>query len=356
MPEIEAERQCARPLTVDVQERVDPAWWNALVQASEQGTIYQTTYWADYVERYYRARPWYIIARSGTAVQGMLLLFNMGRFPDRDQRHPWQDRLKRPLNALARVLRWYSGPVVLDDAQRSAVMERLLRAVDELGAREKVWALDSGSLPARRGDGAAGVPMEAGFDVGEWGTFLINLRASTEALWANLKASSARSSITRAMKLGMRMVDATHASFEGYAQCEYEHGRAHDIAPWPRVGREALRDALAPAGAYRLFAAEYEGRAVAYTPVIVFNGVMHLIKPVQATRCAAEKIPAGDFLLWEAMRFGQAQGCSTFDLAGAAPEPRTAAERGIWFFKSKWGGEFVKYPVLRKSYRWGWRS
>jgi len=347
-------RATTAPLTVEALERVDAHWWNGLVRSSDQGTVYQTTHWADYVQRYYKGRPYYLIARTEGVVRGLLLMFDMGRFPDRDRRYPWQDHLKRPFNALVRVFRWYSGPVVLDEAHRLAVLTRLLQAVDALAARDGIWALESGSLPVRFGEGVRTVAADAGFDVREWATFVINLGVSREALWANLKASSARYSIRRAMKLGLRMSDATQASFEAYARCEYEHGRAHGVAPWPRVGREALRDALVPLGAYRLFGAEHAGQTIAYVPVILFNRTMHLVKPVQLPRCTAEKIPAGDFLLWQAILFGHAQGLSAFDLTGVSPRPATAAERGIWFFKSKWGGESLRYPVLRKCYRWRW--
>ena len=352
---VETERRTsAGPLAVDVLERVDADWWNGLVRSSDQGTVYQTTHWADYVQRYYKARPSYLMVREEGVVRGLLLMFNMGRFPDRDGRRPWQDHLKRPFNAFARVFRWYSGPVVLDESRRLAVLTRVLQTVDTLAARDRVWALDAGSLPVRCGEGVRTVAADAGCEVSDWATFVINLGVARETRWANLKASSARSSITRAMKLGLRVHDATQASFEGYARCEYEHGRAHGIAPWPRQGREALRDALDPLGAYRLFRAEYAGQAVAYTPVMLFNRTMHLVKPVQSPRCAAEKIPAGDFLLWQAILFGQAQGLSAFDLSGVSPQPSTDAEQGIWFFKSKWGGEYLQYPVLRKRYRWGW--
>ena len=347
-------RTSTGPLAVDVLEQVDAPWWNGLVRSSDQGTVYQTTHWADYVRRYYRARPSYLVARENGVVRGLLLLFNMGKFPDRDERRPWQDHLKRPLNAVARVFRWYSGPVVFDESRRRAVLARLLEEVDALAERDGIWALDSGSLPMRFGEGARSVAAEAGFSLSDWATFVIDLTVSKETLWERLKASSARASVTRAMKLGLRAQDATQASFDAYARCEYEHGRAHGIAPWPRIGREALRDALAPAGAYRLFVAEHAGRMVAYTPVMLFHRTMHLVKPVQDPRCAAENIPAGDFLLWQAILFGHAQGLVAFDLAGVSPDPRTPAEHGIRFFKSKWGGEYLTYPVLRKSYRWKW--
>ena len=56
------------PLTVEVLERVAAPWWNGLVRSSDQGTVYQTTHWADYAQRYYQARPYDLVVRQEGAV------------------------------------------------------------------------------------------------------------------------------------------------------------------------------------------------------------------------------------------------------------------------------------------------
>lgn len=342
----------SRMIMVEALMRVDPNWWNGLVGSSPHGTIYQTTHWAKYFRLYYRARPYFLAAREGADVLGLLLLFHMGRFPDRDAARPWLDHFKRPINALLRVFRWFNGPVVLDPARNAEVMAALLRKVDELANRDRVFSLEYGGLPIEHHGNDKAIAEAAGFGVVEWGTFVVDLAAPIETLWARMMASAARSSVKRAVKLGLRAYDATHDPVDSYDRCGYEHGRAQGIRPRPRAWFIAIRDALAPANAYRVFAAEYEGRPVAYTPVVLFNRTMHLIRPVQLPACVERKVPAGDFLLWEAIKFGHEQGLEIFDLSGVAPAPSTTAERGIWFFKSKWGGNYMTYPILRKRYRW----
>lgn len=340
-------------ITVEEVVQVDPNWWNRLIGSRSDGTVYQTTYWAEYFQHYYGATPYFFIARSGGTVCGLLLLFGMGRFPARDAARPWLDRIKRPVNALIRVFRWYGGPLVLDPSRHDDVLTAFLHHVDAVAARDGVAALEHGRLPLEWGANVRAIAQAAGFEVTEWGTFVIDLSTPLEAMWNGLKTSSARYAVKRAMKVGLTVYDASADPVDAHARCEYEHSRAHRLAVWPREWFVSIRDALQPAGAYRVVAAEYEGRPIAFTPAVLFGGNMHLVKPVQLPFCREAKIPAGDLLMWELIKVGHEQHLRTFDLGGVAPSPSTTAERQIRFFKSKWGGVYVTYPVLRKRYRWG---
>jgi hypothetical protein len=345
-PMIDADRQPA--VVVEDCASVDPDWWNGLAGSVAEGDVHQTTYWADYMRRYYGARPYFLVAHRGGKVAAILLMFRMGRYPDQDARRPWRDALKRPLNALMPVLRWYDGPVVLDadPAVRGAIVAALLERVREVARRERIAWLAHGSLPP-------GWPVEAAravagdLDVTEWGTIIVDLTAPPHVLFGRLKPSAARSTVQRAIKLGLAVREVTDEPIDAHARCEYEHSVAHGIPAWPAAAYAAMQAALAPAGVYRVLAAEHEGRAVAYTPVMLFNRRMHLVKPVQSPRCQRERLPAGDLLLWEAIRLGHERGLTDFDLAGVAPSPSTDAERGIRFFKSKWGGRYLACPIVR---------
>jgi hypothetical protein len=335
-------------MKVETFHQVDPDWWNALIQSNPEGTIYQTTQYAEFVSRYYEGKPSFIVARENGAVAGQLVLFRMGRFPDRDPAHPWREYLKVPVNRLLRVFRWYGGPLVYEPAARPEVVHALLEQVNVLAGRQHVVALEHGGFPV---DDALSDVVPPGFERTEWGTFLIDLTQSSDVCWERLKAGAARSSVRRAQKLGVQAIDATQA-VDLLARCEVAHSAAHGLAAWPRAYWSTMRDVLGPCG-YRVLAAEYQGRLIAFIPLMVFGRTMHLLKPIQDPQCKSEKVPAGDLLMWEAIQLGQRLGLARFDLSGVSPHASTEAERGIWFFKSKWGGDYVSYPILRKRYR-GW--
>jgi hypothetical protein len=337
-------------IKVDVLDDVDAQWWNSLVSAHPQGTIYQTTQWAEFVRRYYGARAFFLIARNDGEVAGQLALFRMGRFPDRDGNHPWRDYLKRPINQMVRVLRWYGGPLIVTGADRRDVLSALLDQVNLLARGQRVIALEQGAFPVDHShQTVCGIPSD--FEQSHWGTFVIDLTQSTDVCWERLKGGSARSSIRRAMKLGVEVKDATD-SVGMLARCELAHSAAHRLAAWPEAYWAIMHDVMG-SGGYRVVGAEYQGRPVAFIPLMVFGRTMHLLKPIQDPECKTDRIPAGDLLMWEAIRLGQALGLARFDLSGVAPLPSTDAQRGISFFKSKWGGDYVCYPILRKRYR-GW--
>jgi CelD/BcsL family acetyltransferase involved in cellulose biosynthesis len=222
--------------------------------------------------------------------------------------------------------------------------------VNILAREQRVTALEQGVLPLDYGR-AEPTEIPSGFERTEWGTFLVDLTQSSDVCWRRLKGGAARSSVRRAVKLGVRVTDATE-DVDALVRCELAHSAAHGLAAWPEAFWSTMRDVLGPQG-YRVLAAEYKGRLIAFIPLMVFGRTMHLLKPVQDPRCKAENVPAGDLLMWEAIRFGQGLGLARFDLSGVSPNPSTEAERGIWFFKSKWGGDYVGYPILRKRYG-GW--
>lgn len=334
-------------MKVEILDQVEAEWWDTLVHSNPQGTIYQTTRYAEFVRRYYAGRPFFMVARENGTVTGQLVVFRMGRFPDRDAARPWREHLKKPINWLLRVFRWYEGPLVFEPADPMEVLAALLEQMNILARQHHVARLDHGALPTDRRANLPILPL--GFEQTEWGTFLIDLTQPSDICWERLKGGSARSSVRRATRLGVRVTDATDAVGQ-LAQCELAHSAAHRLAAWPEAFWSTLHDVLGPQG-YRVLAAEYNGRRVAFVPVLVFGRTMHLLKPVQDPQCKAEGIPAGDLLMWEAIRLGQGLGLARFDLSGVSPVPSSEAERGIRFFKSKWGGDYVSYPILRKRYR-----
>jgi hypothetical protein len=237
---------------------------------------------------------------------------------------------------------------VVEPAERANVLSAFLDHVNILARRQRVVGLEHGALPV--GEVGSSLPaMPNGFEQTEWGTFLIDLTQPNDVCWERLKGSAARSSVRRGMKLGVRVTDATDA-VDLLAQCDLVHSATHHVAAWPEIFWSTLRDVLGPQG-YRVLAAEYNGRLIAFVPFLVFGRTMHLLKPVQDPQCKIDKVPAGDLLMWEAIRFGQRMGLARFDLSGVSPVPTSEAERGIWFFKSKWGGDYVTYTILRKRYR-----
>ena len=336
-------------MKVEVFEQVDAAWWNGLVQSNPEGTIYQTTQYAEFVSRYYAALPFFIVVQENGAVQGQLVLFRMGRFPDRDAARPWRDYVKTPINRLFPVFRWDGGPLVLEPAKHRDVISVLLEEVNRLARRQRVFSLEHGAFPVEHGESPLS-EAPSGFEQTQWGTFVVDLTRPSDVCWDRLKGV-ARTSIRRAMKMGVEVTDATHA-VASLARCELAHSTAHRLSAWPEAFWSTLHEVLGPQG-YRVLGAEYRGRTIAFIPFLVFGASMHLLKPVQDPQCKADKIPAGDLLMWEAIQLGRQLGLARFDLSGVSPAPATDAERGILSFKSKWSGDYVRYPILRKRYR-GW--
>ncbi|MBP9819450.1 peptidoglycan bridge formation glycyltransferase FemA/FemB family protein, partial [Candidatus Woesebacteria bacterium] len=93
--------------------------------------------------------------------------------------------------------------------------------------------------------------------------------------------------------------------------------------------------------------------------------------PYGASRSLHRDVMASNLLMWEMIKFGKAQGCTTFDMWGSlGPEPN---EKDPWFgfhrFKKGYGGDLMEFlgtydlvvdPPLYKIFnigenlRWKW--
>ena len=56
----------------------------------------------------------------------------------------------------------------------------------------------------------------------------------------------------------------------------------------------------------------------------------------------------GTFLTWNTIKWAKQMNYLTFDFAGVDPEPKTAKEKGIYFYAEKFGGEKIHYSVYTK--------
>ncbi len=65
-------------------------------------------------------------------------------------------------------------------------------------------------------------------------------------------------------------------------------------------------------------------------------------------------LPVQDFLHWAIMECCRGAGDQWFDLAGFSPTPQSEGEKGIRFFKEKWGGELREAPFFLKDCRPSW--
>lgn len=338
-------------IRVEVREQVNAEWWDEHIDRTVWGSVYQTASWADFYRTYTDGRPWYLLAYEGEEVVGLLLAFESIVWPG-----PFADGgplvWLRPLaKAVLTGLVWSHGPVIWREAQRIDILSAFLVAVNDLAKKRGLLCAEKVSSPIGYDDPEVVATFHrAGFSAKQWATYVVDLTQPGERLWKNLKGNGAtRTPIRKAQHQGVTVRLAVNQDdLRQYYEIMGEHARINGLYRTQYARWTTMADVLGHQ--MRVFLAERDGRVIAGAGVVLYNGLMHLVRPVQSAYCYEQRVYAGDLLQWAIIKWGHEHGMMRYDLAGVSPAPVDAKERGIAEFKAKWGGTYVEYYEYHRVY------
>ena len=330
--------------------------WNELIRRSPSGTIFQTTYWADFYKERMKAQAYYLTAYDGRGdILGQLLFFNE---PIGSQSFFLQNPLQRLTMPFMQKafpsLQWRFGPLVhhSDPLSRRDIANAMLKELGNFAKKMGGISVEPSTPPIHGGDpGEFSIAFSEGnFSSKSWATFLIDLTPKEEKLWKNL-VRSARISIRKTEKQ-MVVVDRVDSLEELKEFCQLGSAFAK-AGEWgfSFENFSIIWDMLRKWGAVEIFLARQGGRLLGGLGILRFNGILTEFGVVRSAYATENKIYEGDLIKWGIMKWGHSTGCRIYDLAGVdpAPSPKSKAE-GIRRFKEKWGGQLVVYPLYIKTF------
>jgi len=337
---------------------VDKDSWNDFVVRCEVGTLFQTTYYADYCEDYLKMKPIYvtIIGHDGKT-QGQLLLFKQA-IHHRYWLEKYFDFATLPfLRAVLPELYWRDGPLFLNGETIKDALSYILEAVDIIAKREKAIKIRNINLPIlfRPNEELYQLFRQMGFHAQRWGTFIIELSNEETKLWSNL-SKKARTPIRKSERQGIYLerVD-DEKGLRKYYEILVESKKRAKLRYYSYRNLLKMWIHFRPINAIEIFLAKKDERVIAGTSIFNFNGHANMFGPVRSDFYYENKLDAGDLLQWEIIKWSKKNRCKVYDLTGLNPKPRTKAEAGIYKFKEKWGGELFIYNQYTKIYP-GWKS
>lgn len=179
-----------------------------------------------------------------------------------------------------------------------------------------------------------------------WGTYLVNLEHSEDGLFNRINPK-ARNKVRKAIKKDLRFKEV-HSADEFIENCI----PVYEEAGIKNISADQIRNSFCQEAkkSYSYFLVQdSQKRNLATAGSYFYNGIATRIASAISPVCYKEKIPAQDFLTWNALVAAQKQGCTIFDMAGVNPTPNTAKEKNIKSFKSKWGGDYTEYFLFEKN-------
>lgn len=333
---------------IEVSESVDEKQWNSLVKSVPEGTVYQTTYWADFMKEYLKVEPIYLTVKNedGDTV-GAMLMFKRG--------HGYGTFFERPFDFITMPLlrkffpeyTWMYSPIIFDKMHTKETLNFILKEVDKIAKKSFGFSSVNSVIPPYHGD----LSMElvdsaftnAGYTAKPWATFLVDLTQDTEVLWKNLKKTG-RKAVKRAEKQGVHVErvkdeEELHDYYMLLKESRDRLGfRTHSFANFSIMWKHLRKN-----NCMEVFIAKQADKMIAGLGIIHFNGVLSEIAAAQSNYATENKIYGGDMIKWEIIKWGHENGHRIYDLQGFNPNAEDEKEKGIYQFKEKWGGRYVKY-------------
>jgi CelD/BcsL family acetyltransferase involved in cellulose biosynthesis len=308
--------------------------WNAVVDGSDWGTFFHTSWWKNTLQTALGLKAVYLKAEIGDGIVGI-----WPNFVDRSGR--W-NRLSMPHSD-------YGGPCVVDGNVEviDALYDGLLRLRGPLKVASISFLMAAEAPHHQRIRKLGFSPVET------LCSFRLDLEHGPSALWSKVTGTE-RTAVRKAEKQGIFVREASAASdLEDYYALHLVTSSRAQFTAFPRSLFSEILRYLVPNGKAKILLAEKSGRIIAGTIVMLHKGIAHawnLSSDPQALKSAANEL-----LIWNAVKLTCELGMKKFDFGTTPTDPRS----GIHLFKRRFNGRQLSIsrersiisPFLRLSYR-----
>lgn len=328
--------------------------WDKFVKSVPEGTIYQTTYWVEYIKKKEGTKPILVVAEDEKgSLLGSLLAHEDKCFRKFLRYGLFGRFLFHLVNRKRIIITWRYGPIIYDKSNFETVFDLLLKKIEEIARKRRVLFIKDATYPIH-GDAiyfekAPGLFLKHGFSQHDRETIFVNLNRDENDIWQDFK-NSARKAIRKAQEEGIDIRKIGKESLDTYSILLKESRRRSgvelppvypDMEMWNILGGER--------GILDIFAAYKNNELCGAIGILNFNGIVFEIGPAQSRYAFSSKVYTSDILKWYFIQQAHNSGFRLYDLCGISPNPRNEKERSLNQFKNKWGGSNIKYGAFTKT-------
>jgi lipid II:glycine glycyltransferase (peptidoglycan interpeptide bridge formation enzyme) len=324
-----------------VRKRVDHGEWNNLLLSSEFGTIYQSTMYAEYLQKVTFANPLFVELRDNGELKAMTLIFSMSQI--------FSQRLYNSLTSLSRIffeafsklkpLYWcYFGPVLFYN--KNEVLKMFLQSLRAYFQFKRNSVIQLTPPPL---DDNPELFLSHGFSAKQLATCIIDLRQDLQTLRKNMDKKSTWKNAQRAIRRGVQIIDVNKMSeFETYFKLLEEFRQRRRIRPYSRKEVFPIFDIMIKRNVMKCFMAVKGEKPLAGTLISVFNGYLNEWGVAQAVEDVSGHYYGSDLLRYYVIEWGHSMGYKFYDQSGLSIGA-SCKDLGIFRYKTKWGGKIVRY-------------
>jgi lipid II:glycine glycyltransferase (peptidoglycan interpeptide bridge formation enzyme) len=328
---------------ITISDKIDSVRWDSLVKSLPEGTIFQTTYWANYLKEWIKCEPLYLIVKNReNKVVAALLFLKESYFIQFLARKPFSFFTTFLAKKIVPFYSWREGPLVFDKENQQEILNAIFLRLKEVAKNNAV----SGSLPVLSGqEEMKALAIKNGFQIKDWATFLIDLTPEENFLMNNLDRA-ARRMIKKCKEEGIIVEKINDKNeLKKYYEILLETRKRLGFGLPPNFPEETMWRNLKGGATMEVFVAKKDGKWLSALGIVGFNGVITEMAVAQSNFSLENKIYANDLIKWEIIKWGHENGYRIYDLAGVSPNPANKKEKGIYQFKAKWGGKLINYTL-----------
>jgi len=330
--------------TTEILTDVNENEWNKTLTKSKASTAFQIASIYRPHQAAFGSKPFFILVKkpTGEIVGQLSTVVHFKNY--------WlnsnvlSSSLTNKLN-LGSTLSWINGPIIHDSSNQDQIFSLVLTAVDRVAKENKVLMIKGSSPPL-----ALQIPKELyaknGYDYKRWVTYITNLNQKQDELFHSLH-NKTRYDVRKGEKNSLTFEVVNKRSvLEEYAEVKFQGvKRKNNIIKRNIILRDNLWENLYKNGYEKLFVVRHKGILVGGIMNMIFN---RNIVEHSVTNSPRRDLFGGSFLTWNTIKWSVENDYSTYDVGGANPLPVSEKEKGIRFFKSKWGGKEIDYALFTK--------
>jgi len=320
--------------------------WNEVAQKSLNSTYGHTWEWKEVLEQGLNLKSICLIAEEKEEIIGIYPGFLYPKFKE-DEIHGVLKFMVGKAQVLWSPLQItydYGGPCVLSGTNKE-VIEELLSYMEKLARKSK--AIDIRVSPFN-GNDLKQILTQRSYRTSQRLTSIIDLTKSEEELWQLVKKDAKRG-VKRARRDDV-IVKYQDVSITDIYKClaeVHEHNEAY--LPEDHFFK-TISEIMVPKKMVRFYTAQIGNEIIAGSIYFYFKDMC--VERYRSSLYSHRKMYPDNLLLWTAIIDAKNLGCKIFDFGGMPSDQSS----GIYFFKSRWGGEIknidwyvknVKFEKLR---------
>ena len=248
------------------------------------------------------------------------------------------------LNLDSRII-WDHGPIIHDNVNRKEIISRILTALDELAEENNIEMIKGTSCPL---DSQCSVEIfkNFGYECKPWITYIINLAKGIDHIAATLD-KKIRYDLRKAEEQGLVFELAQKRSdLDEFGELKYKLKKKYSPVQYSELEKENTWNVWYKEGIRKLFLVRFNNKLIGGVNVNSFNGNLYQTSVINEEK----ELQGGTFLTWKTIVWAAKMKNKTLDLGGVNPNPSTPKEKGIYYYKVKWGGEKFEQMIFVKIF------